>query len=567
MKRYISVVLLALILAIGATVRFMGLGVIPPGLADDEADKGYDAYSLLTTGKDQWGASWPLLAFKGFGDYRTPLYTYLTVPTVKLFGLTPFAVRLPSALFGSFTILCVYVLVGELFRESKRAQTLALLSAALLALSPWHIGMSRMAMEVTVSVFLVIVGMYVFLLGRERNTLVPVAGFVFALSVYAYPAHVVFVPVVMGLLIGIYRESYVKKILPLTILALTVFFLIAVPIAVAGNSASAVRTRQVNLTNDSGIVDLVNEKRGACMLHLPGPVCRVVFNKYYVFFEKFIDNYIHHFSPNLLSISGTSTQHSILPDRGLLYLVELPLLILGVYTAFRTKSRAGIFITLFLLVSAIPDSITSDGHYGRFFISLPAWQILISLGLVHLSQLGKAKLLLLPAVSLLYFAEIGSFAFEYTTYFPYRYSMYSHYGYRELVDNIERVAPEYDKIFVSSRANDAKQYIFYVFYTKYDPESFQRGERVEKGIDSLGWVRVERIGSLYFVSTLPPMDKQTSVTDRELLIGAPSEFPKLVYMPTQFVVKDKKGDVLFQAVDKRDYIRCIRVVCEADTTQ
>ncbi|KKW11374.1 MAG: hypothetical protein UY48_C0020G0002 [Candidatus Gottesmanbacteria bacterium GW2011_GWB1_49_7] len=567
MKRYISVVLLALILAIGATVRFMGLGVIPPGLADDEADKGYDAYSLLTTGKDQWGASWPLLAFKGFGDYRTPLYTYLTVPTVKLFGLTPFAVRLPSALFGSFTILCVYVLVGELFRESKRAQTLALLSAALLALSPWHIGMSRMAMEVTVSVFLVIVGMYVFLLGRERNTLVPVAGFVFALSVYAYPAHVVFVPVVMGLLIGIYRESYVKKILPLTILALTVFFLIAVPIAVAGNSASAVRTRQVNLTNDSGIVDLVNEKRGACMLHLPGPVCRVVFNKYYVFFEKFIDNYIHHFSPNLLSISGTSTQHSILPDRGLLYLVELPLLILGVYTAFRTKSRAGIFITLFLLVSAIPDSITSDGHYGRFFISLPAWQILISLGLVHLSQLGKAKLLLLPAVSLLYFAEIGSFAFEYTTYFPYRYSIYSHYGYRELVDNIERVAPEYDKIFVSSRANDAKQYIFYVFYTKYDPESFQRGERVEKGIDSLGWVRVERIGSLYFVSTLPPMDKQTSVTDRELLIGAPSEFPKLVYMPTQFVVKDKKGDVLFQAVDKRDYIRCIRVVCEADTTQ
>ncbi|KKW11355.1 MAG: Oligosaccharyl transferase STT3 subunit [Microgenomates group bacterium GW2011_GWC1_49_7] len=303
------------------------------------------------------------------------------------------------------------------------------------------------------------------------------------------------------------------------------------------------------------------------MLHLPGPACRVVFNKYYVFFEKFIDNYIHHFSPNLLSISGTSTQHSILPDRGLLYLVELPLLILGVYTAFRTKSRAGIFITLFLLVSAIPDSITSDGHYGRFFISLPAWQILISLGLVHLSQLGKAKLLLLPAVSLLYIAEIGSFAFEYTTYFPYRYSMYSHYGYRELVDNIERVAPEYDKIFVSSRANDAKQYIFYLFYTKYDPESFQRGERVEKGIDSLGWVRVERIGSLYFVSTLPPMDKQTSVTDRELLIGAPSEFPKLVYMPTQFVVKDKKGDVLFQAVDKRDYIRCIRVVCEADTTQ
>ena len=552
--------LLVVMLAIGAAVRCIGLGTIPPGLTDDEADKGYDAYSLLKTGKDQWGVSWPLVAFKGFGDYRTPLSTYLALPTVKLFGLTPVAVRLPSILFGTLSILAVYLLVVELFRGYKRANMLAMFSALLLTLSPWHIGMSRMAMEVVVSVFLVTMGMYVFLAGRRHRYLVPIAGFVFALSVYAYPANIVFVPMVIALIVCVFRDSYIKEQLPLTFLAVVLFFSVALPVVIAGNTA-AVRVGQVNLTNDSGIVDLTNEKRGACLQQVPGFMCRAIFNKYYAFIEKFVDNYIHHFSINLLSIDGTPTQYSILPQRGLLYIIELPFLLLGVYIAFRTKSKPGIFITLVLLASAIPDSITSDGQYGRFFISLPAWQILMSLGLMQLISFGRKKVIMLLIVGLLYGAEVTHFAFEYTTYFPYRYSRYSHYGYQELVADIERYTPRYDKILVSSSVNDAKQYIFYLFYTRYDPLKFQRGIGVEKGRDALGWVRVQRINSLYFVPDLPIMTDTTIIHDRELFIGEPSEFPKKTYIPVQFVVKDKKGDVVFQAVDAKDYVRCVRTVC------
>lgn len=561
MKRYLSVVLLSFIFVLGATARFIGLGTVPPGLVDDEADKGYDAYSLLLTGKDQWGAPWPILAFKGFGDFRTPLYTYLTVPAVKAFGLTPFAVRLPSVFFGTLSILAVFILVFELFRETKHVKALALLSAAVLAISPWHIGMSRMAMEVTVSVFLVILAVYLFLAGRRLNRLVPVSGLVFALSVYAYPANVVFVPLVMGLLIVMYRETFVKKILPYTASAVAVFFLISIPIIIAGSTASAVRAKQVNLTNDPGIIDLLNEKRGVCKEHFPVPVCRLVYNKYYVFFDKFVDNYIHHFSPNLLSIGGTPSQYSILPERGLLYLVELPLLLLGIYAAIHTKNKAGIFTILFLLAATLPDSVTSDGHYGRFFISFPAWQILISLGLLRIFEFRKGKLVILSVVVLLYIVELGAFGFEYTAYFPYRYSVFSHYGYKELVADIEARKGNYDKIIVSSSVNDAKQYIFYLFYKRYDPDMFQKGIGIEKGLDRLGWVRVKRIGSIYFVSDLPLVDKQTNITDRELFIGSPTEFPKLVYIPVQFVVKDKKGDVIFQAVDIADYVRCVRTVC------
>ncbi len=561
MKRYLSVLVLVVILSVGAAVRFIGLGTNPVGFVDDEADEGYDAYSLLQTGKDQWGTSWPLLAFKGFGDYRPPLYTYLAVPSVALFGLTPFAVRLPSVVFGTLTVLAVFFFVGELFRESKRASALAMLSSAVLAVSPWHIGMSRIASGGNIAVFLVVLGLYVLLVARRKHGLFLIAGLVLGLSVYAYTASAASVPLMLATLIFLHKETFVKKMRIWTTATLVVFFFVAAPIIITGTTASRVRISQVNLTKDSGMIDLLNEKRGACQMHLSATLCRLTLNKYFVFAEKFIHNYLHHFSPNLLSIAGTSTQYSMLPTRGLLYLIELPFLLLGIYTAFRSKSKAGIFVTLLLLISALPDSITSDGHYSRYFISVPAWQILISIGLLRIADFGTGRLIIVPAVALLYLIEMFSFGVDYTTYFPYRYSRYSHYGYKELVTKIESYKDQYDKILVSSSVNDSKQYIFYLFYTKYDPLMFQRGLGIEKGLDTLGWVRVERVGSIYFVSDLPVISAQTAIADRELFIASPSEFPKKEYIPTLFDVKDKKGDVIFQAVDAADYLRCIRTIC------
>lgn len=567
MKRSLVAEMLAAIFFVAVLVRFIGLGTNPVGFVDDEADEGYDAYSLLLTGHDQWGTTLPLLAFKGFGDFRPPLYTYLTVPSVKLFGLTPFAVRLPSALLGSLTVLAVFFLATELFRESKYSYQLALLSALLLAVSSWHIGMSRIASEAVVSVFLVTVGLYVFFVSRRKTVFMPAAGFLLGLSVYAYTANIVFIPLLLFVLLYIFRDTYLKKLRARTIGTIIIFLLIVAPIGIVGNTGSSVRTKQVNLTNDSGLIDVLNEKRGACTALLPITVCRLVYNKYYVFSVKFVDNYLHHFSPDLLNISGTSTQYSVLPSGGLFYLVEIPFLLLGVYTAFHTKNKAGIFMTLFLLVSALPDSITSDGHYSRYFISLPSWQILTAIGIVSISELNKSKRYLISLAVFLFVVEIFTFGMEYITYFPYRYSVYSHYGYKELVQDVVKNGNRYDNIFISGRVNDAKQYIFYLFFTQYDPLSFQRGIGVVKGLDSLGWVRVERIGSVNFVQSLPPIDKQTIVKDRELFIGAPSEFPRLVYIPTQFTIKDKKGDVLFEAVDVQDFIRCINVVCSPSTMQ
>jgi len=83
---------LAAILA-GALLRFTNLGEIPSGLNQDEAVNGYDAYSLFLTGRDHHGHPFPFAGLESFGDWASPLLTFLTVPAVGLFGLRVEVVR------------------------------------------------------------------------------------------------------------------------------------------------------------------------------------------------------------------------------------------------------------------------------------------------------------------------------------------------------------------------------------------------------------------------------------------------------------------------------------------
>ena len=151
-------VLLAILL-LAAVLRLWNLGSIPPHLTPDEAALGYNAYSILKTGRDEHGQLLPII-FKSFGDYKPGLYVYLTAPFVAVFGLSEFAVRLPSALAGIFAVWFIYLIIKKLFTDH---QSLATIAAFLLAISPWHIHFSRGAWEINVSLTLTLAGVYFFI--------------------------------------------------------------------------------------------------------------------------------------------------------------------------------------------------------------------------------------------------------------------------------------------------------------------------------------------------------------------------------------------------------------------
>ncbi len=131
-------IFLCIIVLIAAALRLNRLTDVPPGVNRDEASIGVTAYSLMTTGKDEYGRFLPL-SFESFGDWKLPLYIYTAIPFVKLFGLTELAVRLPSALAGVASVAAVYYLAHLLFAS----ESIGLLAAFSLAVMPWHIHISR----------------------------------------------------------------------------------------------------------------------------------------------------------------------------------------------------------------------------------------------------------------------------------------------------------------------------------------------------------------------------------------------------------------------------------------
>src|SRR4030042_5000305 len=162
-----------LILILAFFLRFYSFPSIPLGFSPDEASFGYDAYSLLKTGKDQWGHKLPLV-LESFGDFKSPLYTYMAIPFISIIGLTKFAVRLPNALLGTAAVYVTYLLVKTIKNYfDKKLEIgnwkLETYASLLLAISPWHIMMSRGAFEANLTTFFLPLGMYLFLIGLKNH--------------------------------------------------------------------------------------------------------------------------------------------------------------------------------------------------------------------------------------------------------------------------------------------------------------------------------------------------------------------------------------------------------------
>ena len=98
-------ILIIIILIIGAVWRLPFF--VPPSLNWDEVSLGYNAHSLQQTGRDEWGVVLPSL-FRAFGDYKLPVYVYLTTPW-------PMFPRLTSYLAGILAIVVCYLLSRKLF--------------------------------------------------------------------------------------------------------------------------------------------------------------------------------------------------------------------------------------------------------------------------------------------------------------------------------------------------------------------------------------------------------------------------------------------------------------------
>ena len=225
--------LIIAILILAAILRLALLDKFPSGLNADEASLGYNAWSLIETGKDEHSVSWPLV-FRSFDDYKPPLYVYLVLPFVKVMGLSVTTVRLPSALLGIFSVFLLFLLVKRLFPE-KEKYFLPEISALALAISPWHLHFSRGGWEVNVATFFILLMLLFLLKSFEKIKFLFVFAIAAVLSLYTYHSARVITPLLIVAFSLIFLDKiknfFVKKNIKLTLLALLLTVVLSLSVA------------------------------------------------------------------------------------------------------------------------------------------------------------------------------------------------------------------------------------------------------------------------------------------------------------------------------------------------
>lgn len=183
--------LFLLIIAIGFFARTHQFGGVPGDINQDEAFAGYNAYTLLQHARDSYGYRLPVY-LTAWGSGMNALESYLMIPFVALFGLSVWAIRLPMLIVGILTLVVTYKLVLRFSNEK-----FALGSMFMVAISPWHIMLSRWALESNLAPGFVLFGIFFFVKGLEKQKFLMLSAASFGLSLYAYATIWVVVPFII----------------------------------------------------------------------------------------------------------------------------------------------------------------------------------------------------------------------------------------------------------------------------------------------------------------------------------------------------------------------------------
>ncbi len=488
--------LLVGVVFIAFLLRVIGNTHTPPSLYWEEVALGYDAYSVLQTGADHQGNAWPIVAFPSFGDFKPSGYFYALVPSVAIFGLNAFAVRLPAVLASTAITLFVFLWARDLAQPSKKAVTIGLASALVWAIQPWGWWLGRVGFEVNLATFLLISGTYLLWRGtthlKQKNALLLfLATILLAGSMYTYHGTRLLAPLFAGF-IALWQLAQLpknKRFSRLNIgtwlgLALLAGALVA-PILIASQSpAVQQRIAETSIFTDLSPIEDSNTYRA---LANNTWWARILYHRSVFWAAELFKNYSSHFSASFLFTAGDTNPRHSSQYLGLLYPWELITLLCGLVAVWVTsRSRFWLLIGLILL-SPIPAMFTFATPHALRAFPLAIWLAILSGwgGVVSFSwlkqQLGPlAKRLQInsftsPALILVYslavFMSTFALGFYYWQVYPTRYSHEWQYGYEEMIAKMRHHQQPGEKLYVSRAYGRPSMYV--LFYEKVDPQKVQ----------------------------------------------------------------------------------------------
>ena len=485
--------LLIVITVLGLLLRTIKLDSRPLGFTWDEAAIGYNAYSLVKTGRDEFGMITPLV-FKSFGDFKPGLYIYFSALPIKILGLNEFATRLPSAIFGTLLILAVYLLSKSIF------------ASTITAFNPWLIHFSRGAWEANLCLLLTVLGMVCL----QRKKLI-LAAVLLGLTFITYQGAKLFTPLILLSWIFIYRPNLKKLILP----GLVIFgFLVPILFGITTQSG---RLNVYSVFSYTRSVETVAEIKRQD----PPNLRNLYFNLFHLELidqsRGVLQRYFNYFSPKYLFFAGdwTSLRHST-PYIGYFYLPEIICLILGLTYLVKHFNKFSALVFIWALLAPIPAALSRDLVSG--VRSLPLSIPLIMIMGVGLSQIWRRKLIIIPYL-IIYIFFFAYFIDLYLIHSPQFTGVDWLTAYKPAMQIVNQKQSEVSDVYITNKFG--QPYIFVLFYTAYDPATYQkRSQFIANSNGDVG--EVTGFGKYHFQPIFwPSLKDQKSA----LIIGGEYELP------------------------------------------
>ncbi len=508
MKDKIVYILLFVFILFGIFLRLNNLGGVPPQPTVDEVSLGYNAFSLVKTGADEFGEKFPIL-LRAYDDWRPALYVYMVMPFVMFMGLTVEAVRFPSVILSIITVIGVYFLIKELTIGSKLISIgktkfdIATITTILFAVSPWHIYISRLGHEVNASYSFLIFGILFFLkfVNKEKPKVYDIilSSIFFALSFDSYQSTKLAVPLIVIVLSTLYLKTLLANRAKVLIAFIVGIILIAPIILTSFSDNALIRFKATNLIDHS--VTYFDGVAGRYAYdHETGNKLGMLFDNRRVGAILLMSHaYLSHFDPVWLFLNEGGEQFKA-PQIGLLYLFELPFIIAGIlyFASSGISGKNRILIILWALIAVIPAAITTGyAHPMRVFNILPLPQLFTALGVIYMLSKLRNNFQRIAGLSMVSLAVLISAVWFYHSYFtlvPREISFHFQYGIINSLNYISGIEKNYDRVLVSNQSKLFESYMFYLFTTGYDPVKYQK----MGGTVSGGFAEEHEIGKYKF---------------------------------------------------------------------
>lgn len=552
MKKYVFLFILILIIGLPLFLRLYKLSSIPVALNGDEAGFGYNAYAILTTGRDEHGQFFPDV-FKSFGDYKPPIFVYMLIPLVFMFGLTELTVRIPVAVLSTILIVITYLTAREIFKS----RWVSLLAAFLISISAWAIQFSRAGWEASIALFFTTLGIYLFLLGLRNFNWFWGSAVAFVLAFYSYHAEKVAIPLLIIALVAIFKPF---KSLTRKNIILLVFLLVAAIPAFIGitNFSGQSRARGSLITDYLFFSTKDNVYKLASTQEPIQPFYDLIWHSRIANSVTDISSKLFaYISPANLFVYGDEVGRHSSDGFGVLYPYEFILLLSAVYFFIKKKkTKYDLFLIAWILIGALPAMITKDKlHSIRSLLVLPPVYIFEAWGFIELLKALRKfnRRLVLPVVGMFLIGSLIYLIHFFQSYFiftPVSRAHWWQYGYKEMVLTVAQNQDRFERVVVDSPKTYGNPYIFFLFYQQYDANKYnQTVSREDDLVHKV--VPVYSFGKYRFREIYWPDDRSKPKT---LFVGTEMSIPKNdLNNPQKFrlikEITDPKGDVVFRIVE------------------